>query len=160
MSDSEQLCPGCLKKDKTIETLCDIINQSTGPRQTLPSQPNIEGPFDYFSGAYAQPILPRDDSFNIFHQGLPDPMSEQRLLFAASSSNARQATQPGSFTQPSLQATTPTYMSQRETQTETSEALLVNDIDSGTLDMVTYPDHYPLFDDNVAVHGTGSQFKG
>ena len=192
MSDSEQSCPGCQARDEanailnldsqakevtiakltsdcqakeeTIKTLLAIINQLTSPRQTSPSQPSIAGQSGSMSGANAQPILPQGYQSYIYDQELPDLTSEPlRSPFTAPSNNARQATRPGSFTHPSLQATTPTYLSQRETQTETSEALPDSGIDTTPKpsDIVMNGDYYtPLCNGDSAVFQTGSQFNG
>ena len=121
-------------RDETISMLWDMIDQLTAPRQPLPSQSNIAGQSGFMSGAYAPPILLGGHHNAVYYQGLPEPMHYPlRSLSTATSGNVDQATQPGSSTQPSLQATNLTYTSQRETETETSEALTDRDVEVRTL---------------------------
>ena len=188
MSDSEQSCPGCQARDEAnailnldsqakevtiakltsdcqakeeiIKTLLDIINQLTGPLQMS----NVAGQSDSMSGANAQPILSGGHQSYIYDQELPDLVNEPlQSPFTAPSNDARQATRSGSFTHPSLQVTTPTYLSQRETQTETSEALPDSRIDTTPKpsDIFMNGDYYPpLCNGDSAVYQTGSQFNG
>lgn len=133
----------------------------------MPSQRNISEPFDFTSSAYTEPTFPVANQNAFLGQELPNLTgAPPGCHFTAPSSNAQQAAQPGSYTQPSFRATSITCPSQRETQTETSVAPRDTNIEMSTLkplemnDFVNGDYGLPAFDNDSAVHGTGSQFNG
>jgi hypothetical protein len=99
----------------------------------LPLPSNIAEPADVLAGVHSQPISQEPDPFDPLGQyrqmslGMP-----QQSFFTASSAESYQATELGSFTHPSFQATGSTHLSQTETQTEMSSSLHDNDIDADT----------------------------
>ncbi|GAB7332121.1 hypothetical protein MBLNU13_g04001t2 [Cladosporium sp. NU13] len=167
--DSEQRCHDCQTKDAIIARLTETItamSTSIGPSQASFSQRNFAEPFDIMSRAYTQPVFPGVDQIDFPGQEPPDPMSvPPQSFFTVPSSNAYQATQPGSYTQPSLRATTPTYMSQRETQTQTSEAPPDSDVDFNTpkpsdINELLHDEYNLLgFGDNTFLFGLGDHFE-
>jgi uncharacterized coiled-coil protein SlyX len=149
----------------TIKTLTGNMNEPSGPSHTFPSPSNIAGPSYNTSGAYAQTILPWANQFESLSQEPPDPTLEaSRSVFTAPSSNAHQAGQPGSFTQPSFQGTSLTYPSQHETPTETSEAVGETNAESTTPKALETDDPVvddyglPPFDGDSAIYQMGGQF--
>jgi hypothetical protein len=187
-NDFEQRCLDCQTKDELIaimnmnsqakeetiarltariEQLTDDMNQLVALSQTFPSQCIIAEPSVSLSGVHAQPILPWASQDDFLREKLPNPTAEEpRSHFTAHSSNAHQATLPGSSTQPSFLATTSTYPSQRETQTETSEAPFDTNAEMSTpkpfeLNDFVHDDYGPPpFNGDSAVYGTGGQFNG
>jgi hypothetical protein len=99
----------------------------------LPLQNNIAQPSDFMTGAYSQPTSRESDPFDPLGQYRQNPMIvPQQSFVTAPSSNSHQATELDSFTLPSFQGTSPTYLSHHDTQTETSMSLQDNDVDTDT----------------------------